>query len=100
MAMAKKRIGMLLCMLAMLFALPAFATSAFAINASAVYLTDSDGTKYTLDATTDQSDSTWSWDAQNLELTLSGFEGKTIEADGDFTIILSGTNTLTAAGTT
>ena len=62
--------------------------SAFAANASTLTIS---GKEYTASA----SGTGWSWDASKNVLTLSGFKGETIKADGDLSIVLKGANTLT-----
>ena len=62
--------------------------SAFAANASTLTIS---GQEYKASA----SGKGWSWDASKNVLTLSGFKGETIKADGDLSIVLKGANTLT-----
>ena len=65
-------------------------------NASVLYIKDAPGAE-TKTVTEDMSVSAngWSWDADTATLTLNGFDGEYIEADGDIKIVLVGENTVT-----
>lgn len=62
--------------------------SALAANASTLTV---GGTKYTANAI----GTGWSWDKDKNVLTLNGFKGGAIQADGDLTVVLNGANTIT-----
>ncbi|MDO4514675.1 MAG: hypothetical protein Q4B72_11660, partial [Lachnospiraceae bacterium] len=65
-----------------------------------LYITEAVGGSSTnVDITADQSGTGWSWDAESGTLTLSGFDGERIEAEGDLTVVLSGSNTITLPDT-
>ena len=67
---------------------------------TALYITDNIGGDSTfVDTTENQSGTGWSWDAESETLTLSGFNGERIEAEGDLTVVLSGINTITLPAT-
>ena len=50
-----------------------------------------------IDMSADASGDGWTWKASKKTLTLKGFNGESISADGDMTVILSGKNTITLA---
>ena len=61
-----------------------------------VYLKDTiGGETRTLTETTSDVAKGWAWNAETATLTLSGFNGEYIEAEGDLNIVLNGTNTVT-----
>ena len=67
---------------------------------TALYITDTiGGTSTSVDITTDQNGTGWSWNAETKTLTLSGFNGERIESAGDLNIVLSGSNTITLPAT-
>ena len=70
-------------------------TRAHALAATAVSLTATDGQQTVLNADDDVSTPTYSWDAETATLTLNGYSGRMISANGDINLHLVGNNTLT-----
>ena len=69
-----------------------------AANATTLYITDAaSGTVQTVTTDTTDSEGGWSYNAATATLTLNGFNGAYIEANGDLNIVLNGTNTITVA---
>ena len=78
--------------------LPFEPTVVHAANATILYITDAvGGVTQTVKADTVDSEGGWSYDAATATLTLDGFAGAYIEANGDLNIVLNGANTITMA---
>jgi len=75
--------------------------AAFAADtAEKLYIADTVGGSATEVAkSANASGSGWSWNASSKVLTLNGFNGRTIKADGSLAIVLKGSNNLTLAKT-
>ena len=78
-------------------AAPAYAGGVTAT--SALYINYSDGSTTTVEAANDAYGTGWSYNAATATLTLEGFNGSYIGADGDLNIILKDTNTITPINT-
>ena len=64
-----------------------------AVGATAVTLTDTEGTQTVLVAATETA--TYSWNPETVTLTLNEYSGRTITTNGDINLHLKGENTLT-----
>ena len=99
----KKRKKLFTCLLSLILiftmmpltAIPANA----AVNLTALYIIDSQGgTPDPIDINQDtivDRDGRWRWDKASSTLTLEGFNGEYIEANGDLNIVVKGSNTIT-----
>ncbi len=70
-----------------------------AVNLTALYITDSqDGISEAINIDRDtivDSSGGWKWEKATSTLTLEGFDGEYIEANGDLNIVVKGSNTIT-----
>jgi len=65
-------------------------------SAYPIYIDDGKGEgPEACNTTTTDTEGGWSFDAATVTLTLNGFNGKSIYAQGNFTLVLNGTNTIT-----
>ena len=81
-------------------AFPKGVPSAYATNATTLYIKDTKGgNTETVVQDTEDAENGWSWVSETATLTLDGFDGEYIEADGDINIILKGSNTITLPAT-
>ncbi|MBQ4067861.1 MAG: Ig-like domain-containing protein [Lachnospiraceae bacterium] len=81
-------------------AFPKGVPSAYAANATTLYIKDTKGgNTETIVQDTEDAENGWSWVSETATLTLDGFDGEYIEADGDINIILKGSNTITLPAT-
>lgn len=99
----KKRKKLFTCLLSLILiftmmpltAIPANA----AVNLTALYIIDSKGgTSEPIDIKRDtivDSSGGWKWEKATSTLTLEGFDGEYIEANGDLNIVVKGSNTIT-----
>lgn len=99
----KKRKKLFTCLLSLILiftmmpltAIPANA----AVNLTALYIIDSKGgTSEPIDINQDtivDRDGGWRWEKASSTLTLEGFDGEYIEANGDLNIVVKGSNTIT-----
>ncbi|MBQ8389109.1 MAG: InlB B-repeat-containing protein [Clostridia bacterium] len=65
------------------------------IYATAVNLISTDGTPTVLTSDADRTEATYTWVAETATLTLNGYSGRSITANGDINLHLVGNNTLT-----
>ena len=92
----KKLISVLLSAALALGLMPFVPAAVYAANATIVYITDAvGGEAQTVTADTEDSEGGWSYVAETATLTLKGFAGAYIEANGDLNIVLDGANTIT-----
>ncbi len=92
----KKIIAMFLVICMVISALPVMATASSTLFA--LYITDTiGGSSKSIDISANDSGAGWSWDASSEVLTLSGFNGQYIEANGTLHIVINGTNRITGA---
>ena len=99
----KKRKKLFTCLLSLILiftmmpltAIPANA----AVNLTALYIIDSQGgTSEAVDVNQEtivDRDGRWRWEKATSTLTLEGFDGEYIEANGDLNIVVKGSNTIT-----
>ena len=87
-----KLLSLALSLVMLLSLLPAMSLTASAAPSS-VTLTKSDGAQVVLSSNTTETD--YAYDSATATLTLTNFTGKAVSADGDLTIHLEGSNTLT-----
>jgi len=72
-----------------------FTVDTAAIYATAVNLIATDGTQTVLTSDADRTEATYTWVAETATLTLNGYSGRSITANGDINLHLVGNNTLT-----
>ncbi len=77
-----------------------FNNNAFAVTSTSMTIVDNNaGTESIFNpSNTNKSGTGWSWNKDTSTLTLNGFNGQRIEANGDFTIKLQGSNTINVTG--
>ncbi|MGN0515217.1 MAG: DUF4214 domain-containing protein, partial [Lachnospiraceae bacterium] len=94
----KRMLSLVLSFVLALGLLPFEPTAVYAANATIVYITDAvGGDTQTVTADIEDSVGGWSYVAETATLTLDGFDGAYIEANGDLNIVLKGANTITMA---
>ncbi len=72
----------------------------YAANATTLYIKDTKGgNTETVVQDTEDAENGWSWVSETATLTLDGFDGEYIEANGDINIILKGSNAITLPAT-
>ena len=92
----KKLISILLSVALVLGMLPFVPTSVQAADATIVYIIDAVGGEVqSVSTDIEDSEGGWSFVAETATLTLKGFKGEYIEANGDINIVLDGENTIT-----
>lgn len=93
-----KRLISFLLILILIF--PSGISNVYATNATVLYIKDTQGGNSEI-VTADKEDAEggWSWVSETSTLTLDGFDGEYIEANGDINIILKGSNTITLPAT-
>ena len=93
-----KRIMSFLLILILIF--PSGISNVYATNETILYIKDTkSGSSEAVTTDTDDVEGGWSWVAETATLTLDGFDGEYIEANGDINIILKGSNTITLPAT-
>ena len=95
-----KLLSILLALVMVLGMLPTMSLTAYAVNASSVTITESDGTQAVVAETKSSADGTWSYNAETATLTLNNWTGQKISANGDLNLYLVGTNTITMPSST
>ncbi|MGN0370307.1 MAG: hypothetical protein ACI4EW_07155, partial [Butyrivibrio sp.] len=95
-----KLLSILLALVMVVGMLPAMSLKAYAVNASSVTITESDGTQTVITETIGTDGDPWSYDEDTATLTLNNWTGQKISANGDLNLHLVGTNTITIPSST
>ena len=92
----KSIISLILVIILLMSSFPFGILKVYANETTAIYIVDTiGGESKSVKPDENNSGSGWTWNASQKVLTLNGFNGEYIEANGDLTIKLVGTNTIT-----